>query len=161
MTKGCLWGWFDKYHAGMDAAIRQAIATCSQDEIHVMLIEGTDLDVGPNSGFDTISDRRNEVVAYVNSIKKELKNNKIDVYLHEYATLDDAVADGHNYDFDVIFVVAHDMIKSCYTDNLGILNANRIANGKAAVTVEVIPTVYEDGTDQVLSGTKVRKRANQ
>lgn len=160
MTAGCLWGWFDKYHAGMDAAIRQAIVTCSNDTLHVILIEGTDLDAGINSGFDTISDRRNEVVVYVNDIKKELKESKVTVVLHEYVTLDDAVADGHNYDFDVIFVVAHDMIKSCYLDNLDLLNANRIAVGKLAATVEVIPTVYESGTDQVLSGTKVRKRNN-
>jgi phosphopantetheine adenylyltransferase len=145
----------------MDAAIRIAISTCSGDDLHVVVIDGIDLNSGTNAGFQEIGVRRSILAQYAADIKKELRENKVNVVLHEYSTLSEAIADGHNLDFEVIFVSDHDQ-NQCegYPANISALNAGRDAIGKPPATIVTVPTVYEAG-GQVLSSTKLRKRENQ
>lgn len=159
MTTGCIWGWWDKWHAGTQAALEQACQVCDGDDLHIVIINGTDRDTGKEAGFDTFESRINDVKDRVKDIKDVHGWNPKATY-HEYATLDDAVADGHTYTFDRIFVVAHDQIKECYQDQVDLLNANRSGTGQAAVVIETVPTINETGSDQVLSATKTRVRAN-
>lgn len=159
MTTGCIWGFWDGWHAGMQASMEHAMRQCDGDELHVIVIgdDGRSLDAEiPRAD---LQDRRNDVSDRAEAIESEL-GLKVKRTFHVYDTLTEAIADGGSCSFEVLFAVAKDQLTCGPFDmNVGILQAARTVEGRGPATIEIMPTVNEPGTEKSLGSTRRRKRA--
>jgi hypothetical protein len=146
----------------MQASMEHALRVCDGDTLHVDVIDGaTELDTDAEVSRRELVHRRNALKDRVNDIKKAL-GVKTKVVYHEYATLDEAIARTGEYEFDVLFCAAKDQMHcGPFPDNIGIMQTARAAAGYPPAQVDIVPTVYEPGTEFVCSSTKVRKRAKK
>lgn len=162
MTIGLLWGFWDGWHAGMQASVEHALRVCDGDTLHVDVIDGaTELDETAEVPRRDMVHRRNALKKRINEAIKALAVN-VKVVYHEYPTLPEAIARTGEFQFDVLFCVAKDQMHcGPFPDNICLMQTARAAAGYPPAVVDVVPTVYEPGTEFVCSSTKVRKRAKK
>ena len=149
--KGCIFGDFDRFHAGHKAALVEILAQC--DEVVVVLTKSTSKSPsGKTWGVEKEVQRRQKLTKYVKSLGAESRVS----YL-VYNTLAEAVADGHNLELDAIINPRKD-VGPCLTDNYAIVEANCINAGVTPPTLIWVDTVMEEDGSKTLSSSRIRKR---
>jgi FAD synthase len=154
-----IWGYWDGWHAGMQASMEHALRVCNGATLHVVIIDGnSEIDTNHEVLRSDLVLRRNEVKKKVNEIKKQM-GVAVKVVYHEYATLAESLTHGGDFDFDVVFLTAKEVFHcDPYDTNLSTMQGSRTSNGLVSADVEIVPLVYEEGTSFVCSSTKIRKR---
>lgn len=147
MTTGVIWGYWDSLHDGQKEALHKGFLEC--DDMLVILL------IGPEKEKEEIKDFKTRK----KKLKKWLKDNNYEsrcTYL-EYNTVEDAVADAGNLNFDIMILGEHEAIKECAISLKQEVDNNRTLANKNIAPYCLVPVV-QNINDEPMCDTKYRKR---
>jgi len=151
--KGCIFGDFDRIHAGHKAAMTTLLDQCKTVLIVLTRSPEKKSPPGKSWGINDELKRKNELLDFVDSLGATDRVSYV-----AYENLEEAVADGHNLEIDAIINPVKD-IGPCLDTNYAIVEANCIKAGIKPPALVWVDTVMEPGGVKTLSSSRLRKRA--